>query len=107
MTMITITHKNLRLNMWHNCSEVSVHPTHPLVNADFLIAASLVIWPDLDPLEITGDEDEEEDNDDPDSQVMHLVVNGEYDNFENSYPLVIMTTPLPSLHTLQLNSIAL
>ncbi|SJL16364.1 uncharacterized protein ARMOST_19886 [Armillaria ostoyae] len=78
----------------------------PDENLHFLIAASLVVWPDLDPFKITSD-DSEEDDDDPDLQVMHLVVNGEYDNFENSYPLGLMTTPLPSLHTLQLNSIAL
>ncbi|KAK0471491.1 hypothetical protein IW261DRAFT_1425127 [Armillaria novae-zelandiae] len=101
--MITVSRDNLRLNMRHNCDNITVHPTRPLINGRFLVVASLVVWPKLDPLELAGDDSSEEE----DSQVTHLVLRGQSDDFEESYPVELLTAPLPSLHTLQLHSLAL
>ncbi|PBK69305.1 hypothetical protein ARMSODRAFT_1037824 [Armillaria solidipes] len=91
----------------HTCGESELQPTRSILNYDFLIAASLLVWPDLDPFEIADDEDEEEDDDEPDSQVTHLAIDGDFDNYQNPCPLNLLTRPLPLLHTLQLYSVVL
>ncbi len=92
--------------MRHQC-EATDHPIRPILSSYFLVAASLIAWPDLDPLEIAGDEADEETQEEPESEVTHLLVDGEFDNFENSCPLGLLTKPLPLLHTVQLQSVEL
>ncbi|KAK0479746.1 hypothetical protein IW261DRAFT_1478936 [Armillaria novae-zelandiae] len=58
-------------------------------------------------MEFVEDNDSDKEDCDPDSQVTHLILDGEYDNFEHGYPVGPLTEPLPSLHTLQLYSLAL
>ncbi|KAK0466117.1 uncharacterized protein EV420DRAFT_1743952 [Desarmillaria tabescens] len=102
--MITVSHDHVSLNMRHHCRDITVHPCRPLINADFMAAAALITWPDLNPIDIADDDDEE---DEEDSQVTHLVVHGDYHNLDDDCPLHHLTSPLPSLHTLQLNSVAI
>ncbi|KAK0443645.1 hypothetical protein EV421DRAFT_1903654 [Armillaria borealis] len=89
----------------------TVEPTlnipRPILNADFLIAASLLVWPDLDPFELADADDDEEDDGEPDSQVTHLAIDSDFDNYQNSCPLGLLTRPLPLLHTVQLYSVVL
>lgn len=106
-TMITISHKNLCLNMRHHCSRITVHPTRPLLNADFLVAASELVWPDINPDDTADSEDDEDEDEQPDSQVTHLTVEGDFNNYENNCPLGLLTRPLPSLHTVKLSSVTL
>ncbi|KAK0467387.1 hypothetical protein IW261DRAFT_1520334 [Armillaria novae-zelandiae] len=58
-------------------------------------------------MEFVEDNDSDKEDCDPDSQVTHLILDGEYDNFEHGYPVGPLTEPLPSLHTLQLYSLVL
>lgn len=105
--MIWVSHRSLRLNLHHRCYNTPLHPTRPILNSDFLVAAALIAWPDMNPLEIAGDDVEDDNNEEAGSEVTHLVVDGEFDNFESSCPLELLTRPLSLLHTIQLNAVEL